>query len=307
MSSARVSARRRALRTSRSSSRWACQVRDALRSREPRASLTAARTTTSHTLHPPTPSADGSIDVHTARDGRLLQTIAPAVPAGASPKASGLPVTCLRWRPASSTGGFRITDATTATRNVLLAAGSDGSLRHIHATSGRVLSTLYEPDTQLYACDYRPDGGAFASAGNAKVVRVYDEETRALKVELSGGVASASAYVLDRSTGGVASSSAASLSGASGHNNRIFAVAWHPTDENCIASAGWDNTVQIWDVRAGMAVRSIFGPHLGGDGLVFSADGTLLITASWRANDTLQVRASARAMGRTFTRAPVIG
>jgi WD40 repeat protein len=228
--------------------------------------------------------------VHTARDGKLLQTIAPAVSPG-SPRSGGLPVTCLRWRPLSAAGGFRISEATTATRNVLLAAGSDGSLRHIHATSGRVLSAIFEADTQLYACDYRPDGGAFASAGNRKVVRVYDEETRALKVELTGGVAAAAAYVVDRHTGGVAS---AALTGASGHNNRIFSIAWHPTDENVLVSGGWDNTVQIWDVRAGLAVRSIFGPHLGGDGLVFTPDGNSLITASWRSQDTLQVRPRSR-------------
>ncbi len=238
---------------------------------------------------------DGSVAVHAALDGRLVQTIAPAVPPPSAPRAGGLPVTCIRWRPAAAAGAFRVSDATSATRNVLLAAGSDGTLRHMHATSGRVLSTIVERETQIYAVDYRPDGGAFASAGNAKVVRVYDEETRAMSVELSGGVALASAYVIDRHSGSAQASASAT---AAGHSNRVFAVAWHPTDAALLATAGWDNTVQIWDVRVGSAVRSIFGPHLGGDGLAFSADGRFLVTASWRAHEQLQVRSVGPARAR---------
>jgi hypothetical protein len=41
--------------------------------------------------------------------------------------------------------------------------------------------------------------------------------------------------------------------------------------------------------RVGCAVRSIYGPHLGGDGLSFTPDGKHLITASWRTKNQLQV------------------
>jgi len=196
---------------------------------------------------------NGNVVVHHAETGRLLQTIAPAGASGVAvpaPASGGLPITCLRWRPAGAARAFRVSDATTASRNVLLAAGSDGSLRHIHATSGRVLHTLVEHDTQIYACDYRPDGGAFASAGNKRVVRVYDEETRALVVELAGGtsVPSAAQYGANFSSShGAAPGAAAPV--ATGHTNRIFGLAWHPTDTHLLASGGWDNTIQIWDVR----------------------------------------------------------
>jgi hypothetical protein len=32
-----------------------------------------------------------------------------------------------------------------------------------------------------------------------------------------------------------------------------------------VVSAGWDNTVQIWDIRVGGAVRMFYGPHICGE------------------------------------------
>lgn len=252
---------------------------------------------------------NGSIAVHHGATGRLIQYITAASASGTAttvlaPSSGGLPVTCLRWRPAAA-GTSKVSDATTASRNVLLAAGSDGTLRHIHATSGRVLNTIVEPNnTQVYACDYCPSGKFFASAGNARCIRIYDEERHTLVSELTGGntVGNATSYGNNFS---MLAAAAAPITGlapppakrnpeatASGHTNRIFAVTWHPTEPHMLASGGWDNTIQIWDTRVGSAVRSIYGPHLGGDGLTFSPDGKHLITASWRATEQLQVSKS---------------
>lgn len=51
---------------------------------------------------------------------------------------------------------------------------------------------------------------------------------------------------------------------------------------------GWDNTVQIWDLRAGHSVRSIYGPHICGDALDVNAQGHIL-TGSWRPEKALQI------------------
>jgi WD40 repeat protein len=56
----------------------------------------------------------------------------------------------------------------------------------------------------------------------------------------------------------------------------------------CENDGARDNTVQIWDVRAGHSVRSMYGPHLCGDSLDISLDGHTILTASWRPNDCLQ-------------------
>ncbi|MHB8595678.1 MAG: WD40 repeat domain-containing protein [Ktedonobacteraceae bacterium] len=43
---------------------------------------------------------------------------------------------------------------------------------------------------------------------------------------------------------------AAAVSAYHGHTSTVFAVAWSP-DGKRIASAGNDNTVQVWDTRTG--------------------------------------------------------
>ena len=59
---------------------------------------------------------------------------------------------------------------------------------------------------------------------------------------------------------------------------------------NCLVSGGWDNTIQIWDARKdGGAVRSFYGPHLCGDSLDISPDGSKVLTGSWRPEDQVQL------------------
>ena len=101
---------------------------------------------------------DGTVSIVSGKTGKPLALV-PASTAGlgkdasAAPSTMGLPITALRWRPEAGTQ-FRVSEATTA-KDVLLAAGSDGVIRHIHANSGRVLSTIVEEGAQIYACDYR--------------------------------------------------------------------------------------------------------------------------------------------------------
>jgi len=96
----------------------------------------------------------------------------------------------------------------------------------------------------------------FAVVGNQKTVRVYDEETRTLAHTLSGGTLQHGVTPLDflrhaSGSAGGAKPKEASEPTATGHNSRVFSVAWHPHEGegNILASGGWDNTVQIWDLR----------------------------------------------------------
>jgi len=49
-----------------------------------------------------------------------------------------------------------------------------------------------------------------------------------------------------------------------GHNNRVFAGVFHPTDPNIFLTGGWDDTVQFWDCRVSSSVRlsTCFCHHL---------------------------------------------
>jgi WD40 repeat protein len=148
---------------------------------------------------------------------------------------------------------------------VLLAVNADGTASHWHMTSGKCLHTITEEDNQLFCVDYRPDGAVFATAGKDYCVRIYDEATKTLSTTLMGG----------------------RTADNPGHSNRVFSLKFKPDDPNLLISAGWDNTVQIWDLRIETSVKSIFGPHICGD----AADicGDKILTGSWRPADQLEV------------------
>ena len=140
------------------------------------------------------------------------------------------------------------------------------AVQHWHVTSGKKLHTIREEGNQVFAIDYRSDGTRFATAGRDFKVRLYDEATKKCVTTLSGA---------DRD------------GGSHGHANRVFSLKFFPDDENILMSAGWDNTVQLWDLRMDDAVRSIFGPHICGDAV--DVDGNTVVTGSWRPENQLQL------------------
>ena len=62
-----------------------------------------------------------------------------------------------------------------------------GTLQHWHMTSQKRLFQIEEKDNQIYAVDYRPDGEMFATAGKDTKVRIYEESTKTLLMEMKGG------------------------------------------------------------------------------------------------------------------------
>ena len=194
---------------------------------------------------------DGAIRVFNTSTGMLTYNLQ-----GGSSIA--LPTTAIRFRPVT---------ASSRTKNVFLAANAAGAVQHWHMTSGKCLHTLEDDDNQVYALDYNLEGTQFVTAGKDKAVRVYDEATKSLVTKMSGGLG----YTPKT---------------APGHSNRVFSVKFAP-DQNLILSGGWDNTIQIWDIRQGAAVRSIYGPHICGDSLDIVKNE--IVTGSWRPNNQLEV------------------
>jgi len=87
--------------------------------------------------------------------------------------------------------------------------------------------------------------------------------------------------------GGAAGNQGGLRSTSTGHSNRVFSGRFVSGDDNMVVTGGWDNTVQIWDLRVGLAVRSIFGPHICGDSL--DVVGGEIVTGSWRPEHQLEV------------------
>lgn len=112
--------------------------------------------------------------------------------------------------------------------------------------------------------DYNPDGTQFVTGGSDCIVRVYDEQSRKIVVELEGGG-----------------------SGEPGHSNRVFCVKFDQNDPNFVMSGGWDNNIKIWDIRQGTPVRSIYGPYICGDSIDLSND--VIMTGSYRDSKAIQM------------------
>jgi len=167
-----------------------------------------------------------------------------------------LPATCVKFRPPAKFS---------KTKNVLISGNCDGEIQHWHVTSQKCLSTIVEPENQVFSLDYHPEGTQFASTGKDAKVRLYDESTKTLLSTLDGGWGKPTP----------------------GHSNRVFCVKYKENDPNILLSSGWDNTIQIWDVRLNYAVRSIFGPHVCGDSMDICGD--TILTGSWRPENQIQM------------------
>jgi len=202
-------------------------------------------------------TSDGSIMVFNAETGKLAFVLQQG-------NAAALPATALRFRPEHE--GFR-------TKNVLVSTNAVGTVQHWHVTSSKCLHSFDEPENQIYAVDFSPDGRFFVTGGKDASLRLYDESRKELVATLRGG-------------------NAFGPTAAAGHSNRIFAARFHPGDPNLIVSGGWDNTIQIWDCRQERSIQSIYGPHICGDGLDVlcdSAGNTQILTASWRPENPLEI------------------
>ncbi|XP_039270758.2 uncharacterized protein LOC120345388 [Styela clava] len=158
--------------------------------------------------------------------------------------------------------------------NMLLSAGASGNI-HLwdlaSAGSYEPVETVVE-DNEINALDFSLDGFVFGTVGRDRKIRIYDGKTLHLLKELEGPE-----YSTTDDT-----------SVYSGHTKRIFALKFHPEDNNLFITAGWDNCLKVWDKRmAKNCKKYITGPHICGPALDIWNDQVL--TGSWRAKDALQL------------------
>ena len=163
---------------------------------------------------------------------------------------STYPITCLRWKPSNKT--------------TLLTVNAEGFIIQLHSTSGKILQKMEEKNNPLMCVDYSNDGLLFATGGNDKIVRLYDDNTKTLIQKLERHK-----YDLPE------------------HYNRIFSVKFSKKNPNLLLSAGWDNTILLYDLRAKEVQNYLYGPHVCGDGLDLKDD--LLLTVSWEKEDQIQL------------------
>ncbi|RDD45511.1 POC1 centriolar protein-like protein A [Trichoplax sp. H2] len=130
-----------------------------------------------------------------------------------------------------------------------------------------------EEKNVINAVDINTSGGIYATAGKDTDIRVYDFSTHECFVtchgkDLSEGLSTPSDEV--------------------GHGRRIFALKFHPENNNVLVSGGWDKFLKVWDIRVGnRAVRTINGPYICGQGI--DLIDNYVLTASWVATNSLQI------------------
>ena len=163
---------------------------------------------------------------------------------------STFPITCLRWKPYNKT--------------TLILVTAEGYILEVHSKSGKILQQIQEENNPLMCVDYSTDGLLFATGGNDKYVRLYDDNTKTLIKKLERH-----RYDLPE------------------HSNRIFAVKFSKKDPNLLLSGGWDNTILLYDIRAREVQNYLYGPHICGDGMDLKDD--LLLTVSWEKEDQIQL------------------
>ena len=134
-------------------------------------------------------------------------------------------------------------------------------MKHWHATSGRCLHSRNcedNPDQHLYGIDYNHEGLLLATCGKDKHIRIYDEQTKSMVLSMKGN------------------------SQFPGHSNRVFCCRFSPYHHNMIITGGWDNTMQIYDIRRKGPVAAIYGPHVCGEAIDFHKDMNTVLTGSYR-------------------------
>ncbi|MGZ8259441.1 MAG: TIR domain-containing protein, partial [Caldimonas sp.] len=189
----------------------------------------------------------------------------------------------------------------------IVGAGSNPTIRAWDATTGRELRTFVGHTAGVNALAFSGDGAWLASASSDRRLRVWDANTGAERAVLVGHTAA----LTDCAFGpGARFAVTTSLDGsvriwdlASGSVRHVLARTWHEKDEGwfvsandqghwsavqcCaispdgrwVASGSTDQTVIVWDVDAGVAVRVLSGHDAAVNACAFSPDGAAIVSA----------------------------
>lgn len=126
-----------------------------------------------------------------------------------------------------------------------------------------------EDGNDTASIDVSPNAKHLVSGGSDRTLRLYDLETNKMVAEMNKGT----------DDGGHSRPA---------HTNRIFSVKF--ASDTTLLSAGWENPVQVWDLRTNKAERQLGGPQVSSDAIEILTDQhSRCIIASSRNSKQLQV------------------
>ena len=184
-----------------------------------------------------------------------------------------LPSTAVKWRPRSTNLDASGDEADFHTQMLATVSAAGGVFGFaIDSTPGSVAFDRVwkcpEQGNDTAALDFSPGGEILATAGQDRTVRLYDMNTRQLKESLTRGVDDAGHH-------------------RPAHTNRIFCVRF--LTPQTLLTAGWENPIQIWDLRTGCAARTIAGPQVCSDSVEVVASQGKILVANNRNTRQIQV------------------
>ncbi|OHT05244.1 WD40 domain containing protein [Tritrichomonas foetus] len=153
--------------------------------------------------------------------------------------------------------------------NLLLYACKDGFIFTYNIYDMKAVNMTRHLGTAVTTMAVDPFGETFTIACADGSLRIYDIETMQRVKAL-----------VKYSTQGSSTSSTSSQSS-------IYSLLYHPTDSNVLITSQVKDCLYIWDIRSGAIERTIFGPHIRGNGVDIH-DNTIL-TASYRDSKQIEL------------------
>jgi WD40 repeat protein/predicted Ser/Thr protein kinase len=172
------------------------------------------------------------------------------------------------------------------------ASGSFGTIRLWESSTGKLIRTFDKAHQKgVTAIAIGPDGKTLYSGSDDLTIRLWQIETGARRLTLTGHRGSVNALAIDPNGKILASGSADKtirlwraadgkpIQTLSGHQSAVNAVAISPNGQ-ILASAGEDKTIRLWNLKGGKAIRTLTGHQGAVLALAFSPDGKMLASAS---------------------------
>ncbi|KLO06419.1 hypothetical protein SCHPADRAFT_690865 [Schizopora paradoxa] len=180
------------------------------------------------------------------------------------------------------------------------AASRDQSVHIWNSRTGKAISPPFKHDSDVWSTGMAvsPDGKFIASGGGKGALSIWDSETGARKLNLTGAHGESVAFSPDGSRIVTSSgkktvkvwdtaSGKLCLGRMTGHTGLVCSVAFSP-DGTLIASGSHDDTIRIWDATTGKSHGEPLVEHSNSVlCLTFTADGHYL--ASGSLDDTIRL------------------
>ncbi|CDW82968.1 wd repeat protein [Stylonychia lemnae] len=208
------------------------------------------------------------------------------------------PINMFRFKPAGINGQSH--GAPAHSRDMIVCVTTDGRIQYWHIPTNKCVNQILPPeedlhqqtqdyydenglpkkkkstnpllqnstniDTTLNCLDFNLTSEKLAVAGNDSKVKIYNEHSPDKELLMTL-----------KPTG----------RNFPGHTNRVYALKFSNTEENILYSSGWDDTVQINDLREGGSVGIISGTHVCGDAIDVCEN--LLVAGNYRNQKNLML------------------